>query len=147
MKRIVGWKPKTLTELANYINGFAFKPDDWGKEGLPIIRIEQLKNPKAPADYFAGKLPSTKIIEDGDLIFSWSASLFLRIWQYGRAALNQHLFKGRFQGRSATGLKLRCQYFTKSKLGRKTSAGHFQSRDLRGLVLSAHAMASRSSWE
>jgi type I restriction enzyme S subunit len=93
MSDISGWEPKRLTELANYINGFAFKPDDWGKEGLPIIRIEQLKNPEAPADYFAGKLPSTRIIEDGDLIFSWSASLFLRIWQYGRAALNQHLFK------------------------------------------------------
>jgi type I restriction enzyme S subunit len=93
MNRIAGWKPKTLTELANYINGFAFKPADWGKEGLPIIRIEQLKNPEAQADYFAGKLSSSRIIENGDLIFSWSASLFLRIWQHDRAALNQHLFK------------------------------------------------------
>jgi type I restriction enzyme S subunit len=93
MNNLSGWEPKRLTELANYINGFAFKPDDWGQEGLPIIRIEQLKNPEAPADYFAGKLPSSRIIEDGDLIFSWSASLFLRIWQHGRAALNQHLFK------------------------------------------------------
>jgi type I restriction enzyme, S subunit len=93
MSTITGWTPKKLTELADYINGYAFKPDDWGKEGLPIIRIEQLKNPDAPADYFDGKLPPSKIIEDGDLIFSWSASLFLRIWRHGRAALNQHLFK------------------------------------------------------
>ncbi|MEM7183647.1 MAG: restriction endonuclease subunit S, partial [Spirochaetota bacterium] len=28
-----------------------------------------------------------------DLIFSWSASLFLSIWKHGEAALNQHLFK------------------------------------------------------
>jgi type I restriction enzyme, S subunit len=93
MNNLNGWSPKRLTELADYINGFAFKPDDWGQEGLPIIRIEQLKNPEAPADYFEGKLPSSRIIDDGDLIFSWSASLFLRIWQHGRAALNQHLFK------------------------------------------------------
>lgn len=93
MSEIFGWTPKRLTELADYINGFAFKPDDWGEEGLPIIRIEQLKNPEASADYFSGSLPSSRIIEDGDLIFSWSASLFLRIWQHGRAALNQHLFK------------------------------------------------------
>lgn len=93
MSNIAGWEPKRLTELASYVNGFAFKPEDWGQEGLPIIRIEQLKNPEAPADYFAGKLPSSKIVEDGDLVFSWSASLFLRIWQHGRAALNQHLFK------------------------------------------------------
>ncbi|HYZ75105.1 MAG TPA: restriction endonuclease subunit S [Chthoniobacterales bacterium] len=93
MSAILGWTPKKLRELAEYINGYAFKPDDWGKEGLPIIRIEQLKNPDAPADYFNGKFPPSKVIDDGDLIFSWSASLFLRIWCHGRAALNQHLFK------------------------------------------------------
>jgi type I restriction enzyme S subunit len=93
MSEVTGWQPKRLTELAEFINGYAFKPDDWGKEGLPIIRIEQLKNPNAPTDYFEGNLPSSKVIDDGDLIFSWSASLFLRIWNNGRAALNQHLFK------------------------------------------------------
>src|ERR1035437_7143451 len=93
MSTATGWRPRKLIELADYINGYAFKPEDWGKDGLPIIRIEQLKNPDAPTDYYGGKLPSSRIIEDGDLIFSWSASLFLRIWHHGRAALNQHLFK------------------------------------------------------
>ncbi|MFC5452577.1 restriction endonuclease subunit S [Paenibacillus aestuarii] len=93
MKSMDGWGQKNLTELAEYINGYAFKPEDWGENGLPIIRIEQLKKPNAPTDYFSGKLPAAQVIEDGDLIFSWSASLFLRIWQHGQAALNQHLFK------------------------------------------------------
>ncbi len=93
MKDVEGWSDKKLSELAEYINGYAFKPDDWGKDGLPIIRIEQLKNPDAPTDYYSGKLPTKNIIENGDLIFSWSASLFLRIWQHDRAALNQHLFR------------------------------------------------------
>ncbi len=88
-----GWETRKLTDLATFINGYAFKPDDWGKDGLPIIRIEQLKNPKAVTDYYAGKLPDKNIIDNGDLIFSWSASLFLNIWQHGKAALNQHLFK------------------------------------------------------
>lgn len=87
------WKHTKLIDLADFINGHAFKPSDWGKEGLPIIRIEQLKNPDSIQDYFEGKLPEEQIINDGDLIFSWSASLFLRIWQHGKAALNQHLFK------------------------------------------------------
>lgn len=87
------WERKKLTELAEYINGYAFAPEDWGREGLPIIRIEQLKNPTAPTDYFAGKLPEKNVINDGDLVFSWSASLFLSIWKNGKAALNQHLFK------------------------------------------------------
>ena len=93
MMSVDGWEPRSLLALADYINGYAFKPDDWGKEGLPIIRIEQLKNPDGPADYYAGQLPEAVVIDDGDLIFSWSASLFLRIWTHGRAALNQHLFK------------------------------------------------------
>ena len=93
MTTITGWTPKKLTDLGEYINGYAFRPEDWGKEGLPIIRIEQLKNPEAPTDYFDGKLPPSTVIKDGDLIFSWSASLFLGIWRHGRAALNQHLFK------------------------------------------------------
>ena len=37
--------------------------------------------------------PEHNIIDNGDLIFSWSASLFLSIWNEGKAALNQHLFK------------------------------------------------------
>jgi type I restriction enzyme S subunit len=93
MKDVEGWEEKKLIDLADYINGYAFKPDDWGKDGLPIIRIEQLKNPNALKDYFSGSIPKKQIIEDGDLIFSWSASLFLSIWKHGSAALNQHLFK------------------------------------------------------
>ncbi|SDY12111.1 restriction endonuclease subunit S [Nitrosomonas sp. Nm33] len=87
------WKLRKLIDLAEYINGYSFAPEDWGTEGLPIVRIEQLKNPGAPTDYYAGRLPEKNIIDDGDLVFSWSASLFLRIWNDGKAALNQHLFK------------------------------------------------------
>jgi type I restriction enzyme, S subunit len=93
MSSVSGWLPKRLTDLADYINGYAFKPEDWGKDGLPIIRIEQLKNPLASTDFFSGKIPEKLVIQNGDLLFSWSASLFLKIWQHGTAALNQHLFK------------------------------------------------------
>ncbi|MDM8549790.1 restriction endonuclease subunit S [Desulfobacterales bacterium HSG2] len=87
------WKRVKLTELADFINGYAFKPSDWHKDGLPIIRIEQLKNPQAKCDFYSGEIPEYNIIDDGDLIFSWSASLFLKMWDRGKAALNQHLFK------------------------------------------------------
>jgi type I restriction enzyme S subunit len=90
---LAGWHAKCLTELADYINGYAFKPDDWKEEGLPIVRIEQLRNPDGPYDYCDRPIPPSNIIDDGELIFSWSASLLLRIWRHGRAALNQHLFK------------------------------------------------------
>lgn len=87
------WQDRTITDLAKFINGYAFKPSDWSKEGLPIVRIEQLKNPESEFDYYSGSLPKHNIINNGDLIFSWSASLFLKFWSNGKAALNQHLFK------------------------------------------------------
>lgn len=88
-----GWQRKRLTDLAFYLNGAAFGPEDWGREGLPIIRIEQLRDPSSISDYFSGPVPESNKIDTGDLIFSWSASLFLRIWEHGPAVLNQHLFK------------------------------------------------------
>ena len=87
------WEISTLGNLASYINGYAFKPEDWEESGLPIIRIEQLKNPDAKCDYFDKKLTDIYLINDGDLIFSWSATLFLKIWNRGTAYLNQHLYK------------------------------------------------------
>ena len=35
-----------LGDLATYINGYAFKPTDWGDCGIPIIRIQDLKTSK-----------------------------------------------------------------------------------------------------
>ncbi|MDL1163978.1 restriction endonuclease subunit S [Yersinia pestis] len=93
MKNANEWVEKSLFDLAQYINGYAFKPEDWGKDGLPIIRIEQLKKPDGPADYYSGKIATAYVVEDGDLLFSWSASLFLSIWKHGQAVLNQHIFK------------------------------------------------------
>lgn len=93
MTLVEGWSEKNLSELAFYVNGYAFKPEHWGKDGLPIIRIEQLKNPGTISDRFSGVVPEHNIIENGDLIFSWSASLFLRFWSHGKSVLNQHLFK------------------------------------------------------
>lgn len=82
-----------LISLADYINGYAFKPEDFSESGLPVVRIEQLKNRKAQFDLFNGIVPARNLIANGDLIFSWSASLFLQIWDRGDAILNQHLFK------------------------------------------------------
>lgn len=88
-----GWINTSLENLAEFINGYAFKPEDWEKSGFPIIRIEQLNDPKAKCDYCSQKLSDNYIIENGNLIFSWSATLSLKIWNRGKAYLNQHLFK------------------------------------------------------
>jgi len=87
------WTETTLGHLADYINGFTFKPTDWHEHGLPIVRIAQLTDPDAPCDHYSGRLPEQYLIRDGDLIFSWSATLMTLIWDRGPAYLNQHLFR------------------------------------------------------
>ncbi|MDY1037779.1 restriction endonuclease subunit S [Lelliottia sp. CFBP8978] len=87
------WSTYSLADIANYHNGYAFKPTDWAEEGTKIIRIEQLNNPDGSYDYFNGNYPSINAIKDGDLIFSWSATLKVVIWKHGPAVLNQHLFR------------------------------------------------------
>lgn len=88
-----GWQVQTLGDLADYVNGRAFKPNEWGDNGLPIIRIEQINNPKADCDYFDGVVVQDHEVDDGDLLFSWSATLTTLVWNRGPAALNQHIFK------------------------------------------------------
>jgi len=77
---------------AKFINGAAFKPTDWGDEGKPIIRIAQLTG-KEFDNYFNGERLPRYDIENGDLLFSWSATLDSFIWERGPAILNQHIFK------------------------------------------------------
>ena len=87
------WVDKKLIELADYWNGMAFKPSDWSDDGVKIIRIEQLNNPLGDYDHYKGSFPEINAIHDGDLIFSWSATLKVAIWKWGDGVLNQHLFK------------------------------------------------------
>ncbi len=87
------WSYKKLGEVASYINGYAFKPEQWTTSGTPIVRIQNLNNPNAPFNYFSGEVPDKVKIKNGDLLISWSASLGAYIWQGGDAFLNQHIFK------------------------------------------------------
>jgi len=84
---------KPLGELASYVNGYAFKPEDWGEVGLPIIRIQNLTGTNETLNYYAGEYPRQVEINDGDVLISWSASLGVYLWRRGKAILNQHIFK------------------------------------------------------
>ncbi|MCQ6253990.1 restriction endonuclease subunit S [Methanocaldococcus sp.] len=87
------WGVVRLIDVAEYINGYAFSPKDWKDKGLPIIRIQNLNDPKAEFNYFDGVIDNKYIVENGDILFSWSASIGVYIWNRGRAVLNQHIFK------------------------------------------------------
>lgn len=86
-----GWEWKKLGDLAEYVNGMAFKPNDWGESGLPIIRIQNL-NGSNDFNYFNGNAPSKYYVKNGDILISWSASLDVYRWSRGDAILNQHIF-------------------------------------------------------
>ena len=82
-----------LKEVATFLNGYAFKPSDWSKEGLPIIRIQNLTGTNKEFNYYNGKYNEKYIIENGDILISWSASLGIFLWENMRGILNQHIFK------------------------------------------------------
>ena len=88
-----GWEIKKLGEIATYINGYAFKPEHWQEDGLPIIRIQNLNNPNAEFNYCSLDIPDKYIVNNGDILISWSASLGVYEWNQGKAYLNQHIFK------------------------------------------------------
>ena len=91
-----GWEIKALDEVANYQNGLAlqkFRPEN-NEPFLPVVKIAQLRQGYADGDEKAkANIKPECIINNGDVVFSWSGSLLVDIWCGGKAALNQHLFK------------------------------------------------------
>jgi len=94
MSESLPWTEQQLSQLANYFNGRAFKPHEWSNKGLAIIRIQQINNPTQITDYYDGlDIEDRHRIRNGDLLFSWSATLRALIWKNGDGVLNQHIFK------------------------------------------------------
>lgn len=84
---------KTLGDVATYINGRAFKPQEWETSGRPIIRIQNLTNSTQECNRTTKQFEEKYRISDGDLLFAWSASLGAHIWHSEDGWLNQHIFK------------------------------------------------------
>ena len=94
------WPLVPIGEICHLINGRAFKPSDWetvNSGGLSIVRIQNLNNPNSELNYYTGDVKSQHIIDQGQLLFSWSGSrgtsFGAHIWHGGKAVLNQHIFK------------------------------------------------------
>lgn len=91
-----GWEMRSLDSIANYLNGLALQkfPPESETEFLPVIKIAQLRAGNTNgADKASTKIKSDCVVVDGDVLFSWSGSLEVEVWNGGRGALNQHLFK------------------------------------------------------
>ena len=90
-----GWvRVCNCTEL---FNGRAFKPSDWTVMGLPIVRIQNLNDEKAPFNYYDKPVDEDVHLYGGELLFAWSGtpgtSFGAHIWRDQEAVLNQHIFK------------------------------------------------------
>ncbi|NGN99328.1 restriction endonuclease subunit S [Grimontia sp. S25] len=89
----MSWPSVELGSIASFINGFAFKPEHWEKEGKPIIRIQNLTDTSKAFNYTSMSVPDKYHVEGGDLLVSWSATLDVFEWKRESALLNQHIFK------------------------------------------------------
>ena len=91
------FEEKSLTEIANYKNGLAmqkFRPKD-GETVLPVLKIRELNqgSTDGTTELATSTIDEAVKVFDGDVIFSWSGTLLVKLWTGGDAALNQHLFK------------------------------------------------------
>ena len=92
-----GWRVASLSSIADYVNGLAmqkYRPEE-GENGLPVLKIKELGQGSydANSEYCSpSKIGDKYIINDGDIIFSWSGTLLVKIWCGGKCGLNQHLF-------------------------------------------------------
>ena len=90
-----GWEVKGLDQIARFLNGLALqKYPPSGDRWLPVIKIAQLRAGSTNgADRASADLAADYVVQDGNLLFSWSGSLECVLWAGGPGALNQHLFK------------------------------------------------------
>jgi len=90
------WEERPLSSIANFLNGLACQkyPPKNEAEKLPVLKIKQLRNGFSDdCDWATTEVKPEYIVENGDVIFSWSASLMVKIWDGETCILNQHLFK------------------------------------------------------
>lgn len=138
------WSERTLWDLADYINGRAFKPTDFSKIGLPVIKITELKyGISEDTDYFEGAYERKHLLSKGDLLFAWSGnpetSLDAYWWHDGSALLNQHIFRvvphdGVEKAYLHHLLKFLRPTFVRTARDKATSMGHVKVSDLKRLI-------------
>ena len=92
------WTEKSVYDLAEYINGAAFKKNEYSTEGIPIIKIAELKNGITDSTQYCCIEKDEKYYFDNKaILFSWSGnpetSIDTFLWYRGKAILNQHTFQ------------------------------------------------------
>jgi len=131
-----GWEVKSLDAVARFLNGLAlqnFPPTE--VRSLPVIKIAQLRaGSTLGADRATADLEPDYIVENGDVLFSWSGSLECVLWAGGLGALNQHLFKVTSTSYPKwlyyLGIHQHLDDFRHIAAGKATTMGHIQRHHL-----------------
>ena len=132
-----GWEVGNLYDIADFINGLAcqkFRPTDDKK--LPVVKITEMHDGITDnTEYVREDIPEKNIINDGDILFSWSATLETMIWTGGKAGLNQHIFKvvPKMEAKYYVFMQLSAYIinFIQMAEARKTTMGHITTDHLR----------------
>ena len=132
-----GWQWKSLDAIAQFQNGLALQKHRPEKDQarLPVIKIAQLRTGRADSkEWASATIKPECILSNGDIVFSWSASLLVRVWCGGPAALNQHLFKVT-SNKFPKWLYLHCvlihlENFQRIAQGKATTMGHIKRHHL-----------------
>lgn len=132
-----GWAATSLWGIAKYFNGLAMqKHRPTGETYLPVIKIREMgEGFNKGTERAKTDLPSAAIVENGDILFSWSATLEVMIWAGGRGALNQHIFKVTPLGHTKSWVYFQLRnYLAHLKMmaeRRKTTMGHITQDHLK----------------
>jgi len=132
-----GWRVDSLWKIANYFNGLPMqnnRPID--DNYLRVIKIREMNEGFSENTEFAkADIPKEAIVEDGDILFSWSATLDVKMWTQGKGALNQHIFKVTSNKFPKTfyyyELKNYLNHFKMMAERRKTTMGHITQEHLK----------------
>ncbi len=133
-----GWGIDSLWNIADYYNGLAMqkhRPTDHNNR-LPVIKIKEMNEGFSDKTEWAkSDIPNEAIVENGDVLFSWSATLKVMLWAQGRGALNQHIFKVTSSKYPKTfyyfELKNYLHHFIMMAEKRKTTMGHITQDHLK----------------
>lgn len=131
------WEEKPLSEIADFLNGLACQkfPPKNEIDKLPVLKIKELKEGfNENSDWARSDVDEKYIIKSGDIIFSWSASLVVKIWNGEKCILNQHLFKVSSEIFPKWFYYLWCQHhlnkFISIATAHATTMGHIKRSDL-----------------
>ena len=86
-------KLEKIGNIAQFINGYPFKPTDWEDSGKKIIRIQNLTDSTKPYNRTNIEVPEKYLVKKGDILVSWSATIDIFEWNDEDSFLNQHIFK------------------------------------------------------